>query len=106
MSSLKQLKITKRITSPFLLSLPSTVLHFDAYLYAIVKRKPSKIVPGEKYGLDVRLDPCELDWNTKSITITLPLNINYGIESFDDLDPEFFEAVEAAFVALVHATVP
>lgn len=37
-----------------------------------------------------------------SIEMTLPDKINYGIESFDDLDPRFFEAVEAAFISLMH----
>jgi hypothetical protein len=35
--------------------------------------------------------------------MTIPLNINYGIRSFDDLDPNFFESIEVAFLSLMHA---
>ena len=86
--------------------MPANVDHFDAYIYAIVKRKAGKDRPELKWGIDVRLDPCELDWTTKTITITIPLNINAGITSIDDLDENYYEAVEAAFLSLMYGVMP
>lgn len=102
----KEIKILRRATTPFLQAIPPIVDHFDAYIYAIVKRKPGKDLPGVKWGTDVRLDPCEFDWVSKTISINIPLNINVGIESVDDLDPTFFESVEAAFLALIQGCLP
>lgn len=93
---------TRRVTTPFLQSIPQEIDHFDAFMYAIVKRKPGKDFPDNEWGVDARIDPCVLDWDHMSITMTLPDKINYGIESFDDLDPDFFEAIEAAFISLMH----
>ncbi len=101
----KEIIIIRRVTTPFLQAIPDTVKHFDAYLYAVVKRKPGKDID-TKFGTDVRLDPCEFDWHTKTITITIPLNINIGIESIDDIDINFFECVEAAFLSLMHGCLP
>ncbi len=101
-----EIVITRRCTTPFLAAVPPQVEHFDAHLYAVVKRKPGKDIPNNKYGSDVRLDPCELDWMTRSITIHIPLNINAGIESIDDLDQNFFEAIEAAFLAVMQGCLP
>lgn len=98
------LKLTRRVTTPFLQSIPPEIEHFDAYMYAVVPRKPGKDFPDEEWGVDARIDPCRLDWEHMSIEMTLPDKINYGIESFDDLDPRFFEAVEAAFISLMHGT--
>ncbi len=98
----KEIKFTRRVTSSFLQAIPPSIAHFDAYVYAIVKRRPKLDLPHLKWGADVRLDPCELDWESKTITITIPLNINVGIASVDDLEPHFFEAVQAAFLALMH----
>ncbi len=106
MENIKEIKITRRATTPFLQAIPPTINHFDAYIYAIVKRKPGKDLPDTKWGTDVRLDPCEFDWVSKTISITIPLNINIGIESISDLDPTFFEAVEASFLALMHGCLP
>ena len=103
---MKEIILTRRCTTPFIAAIPPQVEHFDAHVYAVVKRKPGKDVPTEKYGTDVRLDPCLLDWETRSITIHLPRNINTGIESVDDLDPNFFEAVEASFLALMQGCLP
>lgn len=97
---MKEIVVTRRCTTPFLAAIPAQVEHFDAYLYAVVKRKPGKDID-DKYGKDVRLDPCEFDWISKTITIHIPLNINLGIESIDDLDQSFFEAVEAGFIMLM-----
>lgn len=105
-NSMSEIVITRRCTTPFLAAVPPQVEHFDAHVYAIVKRKPGKDLPNEKYGTDVRLDPCLLDWTTRCITIHIPLNINTGIESVDDLDPAFFEAVEAAFLAIIQSCMP
>ena len=101
----KEIKIVRRVTTPFLQAIPPTIEHFDAYLYAVVKRKPGKDID-TKFGKDVRLDPCEFDWLTKTITITIPLNINLGITSTDDIDINFFESVEAAFLSLMHGCLP
>ncbi len=98
---MNEILITRRCTTPFLAAIPPRIAHFDAYLYAVVKRKPGRDVPGHKYGTDVRLDPCTLHWRSKTITIRIPLNINVGVGSVDDLDQTFFEAVEAAFLALM-----
>lgn len=102
----KEIFVIRRVTSPFLQALPQTLEHFDAYLYAVVKRKPGKDLPDTKWGTDARLDPCELDWASKTISITIPLNINIGITSVDDLDPTFFESVEAAFLSLIQGCMP
>ena len=101
----ESLVITRRVTSIFLQAVPHQVERFDAYLYAIVQRRPDKIVPGI-WGKDVRIDPCELDWTQKSITMTIPFNINDGITSVDDLDPRFFESIQASFLALMYGCLP
>ena len=97
------LKLVRRVTTPFLQSIPPEIENFDAYMYAIVKRKPGKDFPNHEWGVDARIDPCILDWKHMSIHMTLPDKINYGIDSFDDLEPEFFEAIEAAFVSLIYS---
>ena len=102
----KEIKFIRRATTPFLQAIPPIVEHFDAYIYAVVKRKPGKDLPNVKWGTDVRLDPCELDWITKTITITIPLNINNGINSIEDLDSTFFESIEAAFLSLIYGCLP
>ena len=66
----------------------------------MVPRKPDKIIEG-KYGSDVRLDPCEFSLSTLCITATIPLDINPGIESEDDLIDEWYEMVQAVFVAML-----
>ena len=103
---MKQLVITRRVTSAFLSSLPANVEEYSAYLYAIVPRKPESIIPQVKYGTDVRLDPCYFDWATKTITMNIPFNINPGIASIDDLEPSFYESIEAAFLALLFSVAP
>lgn len=100
--TMKEIKLTRRTTSSFLQAIPPSITYFDAYVYAVVKRKKGLDDHNHKWGVDVRLDPCELDWDSKTITITIPLNINHGITSIDDLDPNFFEAVQASFLALMH----
>lgn len=97
------LKLTRRVTSPFLQAIPPGIEKCDAYMYAIVRRRPGKDFPEEEWGVDARIDPCVLDWDHMSIHMTIPEKTNFGIESFDDLDPNFFEAVEAAFISLLHS---
>jgi hypothetical protein len=103
---MKEIRLTRRVTTPFLQAVPPQIQHFDAFIYAVVKRRPGKDIPDEKYGVGVRLDPCILDWTRKTITITIPLNINTGIMSVDDLDSNFYEAVEAGFLALMQGCLP
>lgn len=97
---------SRRLTSSFFRALPTAFEHFDAYIYAIVKRKKDKDIAHIKWGTDVRLDPCVLDWKHRRIIIYIPLNINVGITSIDDLHPDFYEAVEAAFLALMQGMIP
>lgn len=99
------IKITRRITSPLIEAIPPQIQHFDAYIYAVVKRKPGKDLPSESFGIDVRIDPAILNWQNKTITAIIPLNINAGISTIEDLHPDWYESVEAAFLALMHATV-
>ena len=95
------LKLTRRVTTLFLQELPEQIEHFDAYMYVMVGRKPEKVIPEAEFGTHVRINPCILDWSKKTITMTIPPDINEGIESFNDLDPNFYEAIEAAFLALI-----
>lgn len=98
---MEAIEITRRITSPFLQALPPQVEEFDAYIYAVVGRKEGKDITGE-FGKDVRIDPAILRLSQGIITCTIPYNINHGIETIDDLEEDWFEAVQAAFLALVH----
>jgi len=100
------LKITKRLTTPFLQSIPPQTEHFDAYLYAVVPRKEGLDLPDVKFGKDVRIDPCVLNWDQKTITAYVPLNINAGISSAEDLDPLWLETVEAGFLAFIYGCLP
>ena len=106
MSKKKEITVTRRITTPFLEAIPPQVNHFDAYIYAVVKRKDGKNLPDEKYGTDVRIDPAEFNWKRKTITARIPLNINTGIESIEDLEENWFECLEVAFLALIHGCLP
>jgi len=99
----QQIKVTRRITSPFIEAIPSQIIHFDTYIYAVVKRKPHKDRPTLPFGVDVRIDPAILDWKSKTITVIIPLDINAGIDSIEDLAPDWYESVEAAFLSLMHA---
>lgn len=96
---------TRRVTSCFLRAVPPQIQHFDAYIYAIVQRKPDKIVPEVEFGTEARIDPCVLDWDNKVIHMYMPTDFNDGISSFDDLDPQFFESIEVAFISLMQSCV-
>jgi hypothetical protein len=98
---LKGIYFTRRVTSSFLQATPLNIQHFDAYLYAVVKRKPEKET-NNKWGKDVRIDPCFLNWEQKIIEMVIPFNINDGIKSINDLDEGFFEAIQASFIAMMH----
>ena len=87
---------TRRVTTAFLLAIPPQINKFDAYLYAVVKRKPEKETSG-KWGKDVRIEPCFLNWDQKTIEMRIPLNINKGIKNMDDLDENFFETIWASY---------
>lgn len=101
-----QIVITRRLTSPFLQALPPQVEEFDAYIYAIVKRKPGMDLENEEFGKDVRIDPAILKLKTGTITAVIPKDINNGIESIDDIDEDWFEALEAAFISLIYGCLP
>jgi hypothetical protein len=101
-----EIKVTRRVTTPFLEMIPPQVTHFDAFIYAVVKRKEGLDLPDETFGTDVRIDPAELDWRKKTITATIPLNINIGINSLEDLDPNWFESLEIAFLTLIYGNLP
>lgn len=98
--------VTRRVTTPFLEAMPPQIAHFDAYMYAIVKRKDGKDLPEKKFGTGVRIDPAEFHWKHMAITVNIPLNINHGIANIDDLDDGWFEALEAAFLALMYGCLP
>lgn len=102
---MKEIKVVRRVTTTFLQAVPPQVEHFDAFIYAVVKRKQGRDID-DKWGKDVRLDPCILDWDKKIITINIPLNINAGITTENDIDPNYFEEVEAAFLALIFGCLP
>jgi len=93
--------ITRRVTTSFLQAIPQHIKHFDAEAYIVVRRKPDKEVPDHPWGTDVRLDPCTFNWNAQTITITVPEDINYGIHDWNDLDPDFYEMVQASFLMLM-----
>jgi hypothetical protein len=105
-SIIKEIKITRRVTTPFLEAIPPQVSHFDAYIYAVVKRKNGLDIPEEKYGIGVRIDPAILNWDQKTITAIIPYNINTGIKSIDDLEETWFESLEAAFLMMIHNSLP
>jgi hypothetical protein len=100
------IRFTRRSTTTFLQSIPKNLEHFDVEFLAVVKRKPGKDVPEEKWGTDVRLDPVHFDWQKKAVTITIPSEFNYGIASEHDLHDGFFEAVEAAILTLMINNLP
>lgn len=106
MTKEKEIRITRRVTTSFLEAIPSQVSHFDAYIYAVVKRKNGLDIPEEKYGINVRIDPATFNWNQKTITAVIPYNINIGIKSIDDLHETWFESLEAAFLAMIHNSLP
>lgn len=103
---METITITRRVTTPFLQSVPPQIEHFDAFIYAVVKRKPGLDLPDKKFGTGVRIDPCTLNWKQKTITATIPLNINDGITSAKDLEDTWLEAVEAGFLALIFGCLP
>lgn len=106
MPETKIISVTRRVTTPFIEAIPPHITHFDAYIYAVVKRKTGMDLPQEAFGVDVRIDPATLNWNNKTITATIPLNINAGISSVKDLHPDWFEMLEASFLALMHGMIP
>jgi len=101
-----EIKVTRRVTTPFLEAIPPQITHFDSYIYAIVKRKEGLDIPNDKFGKDVRIDPAKFNWEQKTITVIIPLNINSGIETIEDLDPDWFESLEASFLAMMHGSLP
>jgi hypothetical protein len=98
---MRKISLTRRVTSSFIDAIPKQYEDLQGCVYAIVQRKPEKVVPDSPYGIDVRLEPCSLNLAERTIKMTLPLDLNEGIHSFEDLDPHFFEAVEAAFLVLI-----
>jgi hypothetical protein len=80
--------------------MPPHISIFDAYLYAEVPRKVDKILPCQ-FGDVVRIDPAKLQLQKGIITVNIPLDINVGIYSIDDLECTWFESIEAAFLNLM-----
>lgn len=78
---------------------------FDAFIYAVVPRQEGKDTDGP-FGQDVRIDPAELRLSQGVIIAHIPANINHGISSVDDLQEDWFEAVEAAFLAFIYGCLP
>ncbi len=72
-------------------------------MYLVVQRKPGKDIPDDEYGTEVRLDPCKLDLQRKILYISIPLKINHGITDIEDLEPNWYEAVEAAFLSQIYS---
>lgn len=103
-STPEKLIVRRRITSPMLQQVPAVVKEFDAYLYAVVPRAAGREMAG-KYGGDVRIDPCVLDWRNKCLVLQIPFDVNPGVSGVEDLDPDFFEALQAAFLAFMNACV-
>jgi hypothetical protein len=98
--------VTRRITTPFLEAIPPQVTYFDAYIYAVVKRKEGLDLPDEKFGTNVRIDPAKFNWKRKTITAIIPFNINTGVSSLEDLQDDWFECLEVSFLALIHGCLP
>lgn len=101
-----EIRITRRVTTPFLEAIPPQIVHFDAYIYAVVQRKDGLDLPDEKYGRDVRIDPAIFNWTRRTITAIVPFGINTGITSLEDLDQNWFESLEASFLTLMHGCLP
>ena len=99
-----ELNIKCRITSTLLDALPDQIVEFNAHLYVIVKRKQESFGP-TKSEQSVKLDPCILDWESKTISIRIPFDINPNITCMNDLPPDFFDVVQAAFLTLAYACV-
>ncbi len=102
---MEEILLTRRITSPFISAIPKQVKEFDAYIYAVVKRKNGKDIPDNKFGTDVRIDPAIINLSKGTITVKIPFNINYGIDSIDDLEEHWYESLQAAFLALIYSCI-
>jgi hypothetical protein len=100
------LTIRRRITASMLAAIPPEIQHFDGRLYLVVKRKPDKDVVDHPFGVDVRIDPCEFDWDSKTITLHIPFKINHGIATIADLATGFYDGIEAAFLMLMKSCLP
>lgn len=98
---MEKLVVTRRVTSPFLQAVPKQLVEFDAYIYAVVKRRAGKDCDDE-FGQDVRIDPAILKYQQGIITAHISLDINTGITSIDDLHEDWYEAIEAAFLYLIN----
>ena len=106
MDTTQTITVTKRVTSSFLEDLPPQVITSDVFIYAVVKRKTEHDYINEKFGVDVRIDPATFNWQSKTITANIPLNINYGINNIDQLDEYWFESLQAAFIIMIKSCLP
>lgn len=86
--------LKRRVSTDFLESIPQSIQNINVKMYLVVKRKQDIDC---NYGKDVRIDPCELNLKEKTINFTIKTRYNPGIQSFDDLEPTFFESAQAAF---------
>lgn len=106
MDTTQTITVTKRVTSSFLEDLPPQVITSDVFIYAVVKRKTEHDYINEKFGVNVRIDPATFNWQSKTITANIPLNINYGINNIDQLDEYWFESLQAAFIIMIKSCLP
>jgi hypothetical protein len=94
--------VARRLTSSFLQAMPVQVDQLESYMYLVVQRKPGKDIPDDEYGTGVRIE-AKLDFARKVIFMTIPLGINKGISDIEDFEPNWYEAVEAAFLSQIYA---
>lgn len=92
--------LKRRVSTDFLESISQDILDINVKMYLVVKRKKAI---GCEYGADARIDPCELNLKNKTISFTINTKYNPGIESFDDLEPTFFESAQAAFTIFCYS---
>lgn len=89
-----EITLKRRVSTDFLESIPESIQNINVKMYLVVKRKQNIDC---EYGTDARIDPCELNLKDKTINFTIRKRYNPGIQSFDDLEPTFFESAQAAF---------
>lgn len=100
MEESQTITLKRRVSTDFLESISQDILDINVKMYLVVKRKQAIDC---EYGGDARIDPCELNLRNKTISFTINKKYNPGIESFDDLEPTFFESAQAAFTIFCYS---